>query len=86
MPKYLSIKMTVPSGSRSASMLAWLNKLLAPHKMEVTFCEEAESLDPSTAWQQLVEVDDRTSPAEYPDHCLITKDELESFMLKGTIS
>jgi hypothetical protein len=27
-------------------------------------------------WQQLLDVDDRTSPEDYPDHALITRDEL----------
>ena len=27
-------------------------------------------------WQRLCDVDDRTSPAEYPDMCLITREEL----------
>lgn len=41
---------------------------------------DGETLSPDEAWQQLLEVDDRTSPAEYPDHCLITRDELGYFM------
>lgn len=32
------------------------------------------------AWDELVNVDDRTSPEEYPDMCLITRDELRTFM------
>ena len=32
-------------------------------------------------WQALLEKDDRTSPAEYPDMCLISKDELACAML-----
>jgi hypothetical protein len=35
------------------------------------------------AWQALLDKDDRTSPAEYPDMCLITKDELEGFLLSS---
>ena len=34
----------------------------------------------SEAWQELVEYDDRTSPVEYPDMALITRDELAIFM------
>ena len=39
------------------------------------------------AWQSLLEKDDRTSPADYPEMCLITKDELAEYMTavsKGT--
>lgn len=32
------------------------------------------------AWQDLMDVDDRNSPAEYPDMCLITSKELAEFM------
>jgi hypothetical protein len=32
------------------------------------------------AWSELCEVDDRNSPEEYPDMCLITQDELFGFM------
>ncbi len=39
------------------------------------FCE--------SQWQTLCEFDDRTSPEEYPDHALITKEELERFMEKS---
>ncbi len=33
-----------------------------------------------TAWEELVEKDDRTSPEEYPDMCLITREELRGYM------
>lgn len=32
------------------------------------------------AWLDLVEKEDRTSPADYPDHALITRDELATYM------
>lgn len=35
------------------------------------------------AWDELVNVDDRTSPEEYPDMCLITRDELIDFMQRA---
>jgi hypothetical protein len=35
------------------------------------------------AWQELVEYDDRTSPEEYPDMALITRDELNAFMQRA---
>jgi len=38
---------------------------------------EAEAED---AWSRLLDADDRTSPPEYPEHCLITKGELAGFM------
>jgi hypothetical protein len=39
-----------------------------------------EAIDPQAAWQELVDRDDRTSPAEYPDMALITRGELAEFM------
>lgn len=33
-----------------------------------------------SAWEELVNKDDRTSPAEHPDMCLITREELAQFM------
>jgi hypothetical protein len=42
-------------------------------------CKSAEE-----AWQELLDKDDRTSPDEYPDMCLITFDELEDFMADQT--
>jgi hypothetical protein len=35
------------------------------------------------AWDELVNVDDRTSPEEYPDMCLITRDELIEFVRRA---
>lgn len=32
------------------------------------------------SWQHLLDKDDRTSPEEYPDMCLITRDELSQFL------
>jgi hypothetical protein len=43
--------------------------------------EAVERLTIADAWDILLNVDDRTSPEEYPDMCLITRDELERFML-----
>lgn len=40
-------------------------------------------LTPEAAWDELVNMDDRTSPEEYPDMCLITMEELRSFMERG---
>jgi hypothetical protein len=36
------------------------------------------------AWTELCEVDDRTSPEDYPEMCLITRDELADFMGRST--
>lgn len=45
--------------------------------------EEGEGLTGEQAWDELVNVDDRTSPEEYPDMCLITRDELVEFMRRA---
>lgn len=37
------------------------------------------------AWTDLLEKDDRTSPEDYPEMCLITKDELADFMRRPMI-
>jgi hypothetical protein len=42
-----------------------------------------EPCDANQAWHELVEKDDRTSPEEYPDMCLITFDELKEFMTRS---
>lgn len=39
-----------------------------------------EMLTPETAWHDLIEKNDRTSPEEYPEMCLITFDELADYM------
>lgn len=41
-----------------------------------------EVRDISSVWQELVEKDDRTSPEEYPDMALITRDELADFLAR----
>ncbi len=38
------------------------------------------------AWRELCERDDCTSPAEYPDMCLITHDELAEFMSRAALT
>jgi hypothetical protein len=37
------------------------------------------------SWQTLLDADDRTSPPEYPDMCLITRDELLGFLIDATL-
>jgi hypothetical protein len=39
-----------------------------------------EGLSVADAWQDLVDKDDRTSPEEYPDMALITREELADYM------
>lgn len=46
--------------------------------------EASELLTPEEAWQNLIEMTDRTSPEEYPDHALISFEELKDFMLRAT--
>jgi hypothetical protein len=51
----------------------------------MSFQEDAQKYDPVTAkilecWVDLCEKGDRSSPEEYPDHCLITYDELAGYM------
>lgn len=51
----------------------------------MSFHEDAMKYGPATAailecWQNLCDKDDRNSPADYPDHCLITYDELAGYM------
>jgi hypothetical protein len=46
-------------------------------------CQCLPELSPQDAWGELVNKTDRTSPEEYPDHCLITFDELQDFMLRS---
>lgn len=37
-------------------------------------------MTPEQAWQDLLEKDDRTSPEDCPDMCLITFEELRDYM------
>lgn len=36
------------------------------------------------SWQELCDKDDRTSPAEYPDMCLIKREELHQFLIDAS--
>jgi hypothetical protein len=42
-----------------------------------------EPFTAQAAWDELVNKDDRTSPEEYPDHCLISFEELQDFMSRS---
>ncbi|MCM2294782.1 hypothetical protein NAC44_20865 [Allorhizobium sp. BGMRC 0089] len=44
------------------------------------------NIDPllEQSWQSLLDKDDRTSPPEYPDMCLITRGELEAFLVDAS--
>ncbi|MDE5451355.1 hypothetical protein GWE18_00495 [Bradyrhizobium sp. CSA112] len=41
--------------------------------------------DISTFWKELIEKDDRTSPAEYPEMALITRSELAAFVSRAIV-
>jgi hypothetical protein len=45
--------------------------------------EAEEKLTPEQAWTILCETPDITSPEEYPDHALITMEQLGSFMSRA---
>ncbi|MGM4906305.1 Lar family restriction alleviation protein [Tardiphaga sp. 866_E4_N2_1] len=45
-----------------------------------------EALTADDAWHELVEKDDRNSPEEYPEMCLITIEELRNFMDRAALS
>lgn len=57
----------------------------------IPFCELCETdrqntereADISTLWQELIDKDDRTSPAEYPEMALITREELADFISRA---
>jgi hypothetical protein len=63
-----------------AAIIEALNTF-ARHREAAT---RGEGVSASEAWQELVEYDDRTSPEEYPDMALITREELASFMERAT--
>lgn len=46
----------------------------------MTTTEEIAAAEVSKAWFDLVEKDDRNSPEEYPDMCLITREELAGYI------
>lgn len=46
------------------------------------FLKQIEALC-DEAWQELVEKNDRTSPSDYPDMALITREELINFICDG---
>lgn len=39
-----------------------------------------EPMTADEAWQDLLDKDDRTSPADYPEMCLISREELAGYM------
>lgn len=53
---------------------------LVTHVTEAALSEEEETLTPEEAWTILCETPDITSPEEYPDHALITFEQLRSYM------
>lgn len=42
--------------------------------------DQRSNLTPEEAWQDLIETSDVTSPAEYPNHALITFEQLRDYM------
>lgn len=42
------------------------------------------ALSADDAWNELLEKDDRNSPEDYPEMCLITVEELRDFMRRAT--
>lgn len=56
-----------------------IRKLLEiPAEVRAAVVQGAATVD--ECWRELSERDDRTSPADYPDMCLITHAELAAFM------
>lgn len=59
-----------------------------PVHMDYVFVEPlyanhiAFDVRPDEAWEELCNYDDRTSPPDYPDHALITREELRNFMIR----
>jgi hypothetical protein len=47
--------------------------------------EPVETLSADDAWRDLVEKDDRNSPEDYPEMCLITFEELRDFMQRASL-
>ncbi|WP_162252691.1 hypothetical protein, partial [Rhizobium sp. Root483D2] len=48
--------------------------------------QEDAGLTPEEAWQELCETPDITSPEEYPDHALITIEQLADYMRRAAAS
>lgn len=68
------------AGSKAVRIAAWNTRL--SHSTP----GDAEGLTVADAWQDLVDKDDRTSPEEYPDMALITREELADYMRAATPS
>lgn len=43
-------------------------------------------IETAAAWQDLCEKDDRTSPDDYPNHALITREELDAYMRGAAVA
>lgn len=61
----------------------WLTVAACAAPKPQTGWENEEKLTFEQAWEILCNADDRTSPEDYPDHALITMDELGSFMARA---
>lgn len=54
--------------------------VLSAQVQDVAGWQDEEKLTPKQAWTILCETPDITSPEEYPDHALITFEQLQSYM------
>lgn len=74
-----------PGGDASRSVFYARDSYAAEAFVEepTALARPAAGLDAATAWQELVEKDDRNSPEEYPEMALITFDELTEFMARA---
>jgi hypothetical protein len=77
------------TGTAAREQTALLSVLVqVVHRCEVASAIEdaEEKLTVEQAWTILCETPDITSPEEYPDHALITIEQLGSFMDRAAIS
>ncbi|MEV5054629.1 Lar family restriction alleviation protein [Agrobacterium radiobacter] len=61
-------------------LAAWQRSALSAQVQDVAGWQDEEKLTPKQAWTILCETPDITSPEEYPDHALITFEQLQSYM------
>lgn len=71
-----------PEAMRLIAAYKAAREALARHETGETVPVD-DLLTPDKAWNDLCEKGDCTSPEDYPDHCLITKDELEDYMSRA---
>lgn len=74
----------VRKGENAGGDANFIIQLFARHRL--AFQSEAragEGESVESLWQDLIEKDDRTSPEEYPEHALITFDELADYIARA---